>query len=166
MADMNDTTTKPRCAASSRALVRSVTEGKRPGWRFHARSVVSRTPVLTSRGDCGATLREAPGLGRSGAATSPSVRSGAIAQGTNESPGTIAHGVGAFSESPDSAAGVDPEMMRPDSAGAGKPQHKMRACFINGLILRNTFNNRFEMSRLRLPVQLSKVRSLRSELSL
>ena len=89
-----------------------------------------------------------------------------IAPGTNESPGIIAYGAGAFSESPDSAAGVDPEVARPDSVGTGKLQHKMRACFINVLISRDNSKDRFEMSRLRLPVQLSKVRSLRSELSL
>ena len=78
----------------------------------------------------------------------------------------MAYGAGAFSESPDSTAGVAPEVARPDSVETGKLQHRMGEHFTNGLILRNNFNDRFEMSRLRQPVQLSKVRSLRSELSL
>ena len=78
----------------------------------------------------------------------------------------MAYGAGAFSESPDSAAGVDPEVAGQDSVETGRLQHRMWAHFTNGLILRNKFNDRFEMSRLRLPVKLSKVRSLRSELSL
>ena len=111
-------------------------------------------------------MREAPGAGKVRRRHFAVGALGVIAPGANESPGIIAYGAGAFSESPDSATGVDPEMPTPDSIGTGKRQHQMQAYLTNSLILHDNFGDRFEMSRLRLPVQLSEVRSLRSELSL